>query len=81
MLDFDTLCNKIISHIEQDIPGKIDKDTLLLDESIIDSFSMLGIIVLLEELLSIEVQPDDLSSEYFASVAVTAEWGLGIAKT
>ena len=75
-MDFDALCDALIDHIQKDTPEKIDRDTQLLEQDIIDSFSILGIILVLEELLSIEVQPDDLSSDYFASVAVTAEWGL-----
>ena len=79
-MNLDALCNAIIKHIQAEKPGAIDRDTRLLDENIIDSFSMLGIIILLEELLDIEVQPEDLSSEYFETVAITAEWGLAQVK-
>ena len=78
-MNFESLCEELIRHIEEDCPQKITKDTHLLEEDLIDSFTMLGIIVLLEELLSIEVQPEDLSSEHFSSVAVTANWALGLA--
>jgi acyl carrier protein len=79
-MNHDALCNVIIEHIQAEKPGAIDRDTRLLDENIIDSFSMLGIIILLEELLDIEVQPEDLSSEYFETIAITAEWALAQAK-
>ena len=79
-MDFDSLCDALIEHIEVVCPEKIDRHTRLMDEGIIDSFGILGIIMVLEEMLSIHIHQNDLSSDNFSSVAVTAEWGLALMK-
>lgn len=77
--DFDTLCRAIIEHIEQDCPEKIERSTPLLEKELIDSFTILGLIVLLEDMVDIEVQPDQLATKHFASVETTANWALNLA--
>ena len=54
---------------------EVERDTALLDDEIIDSFGMLAIINFLEEELSIEIDPADLSGSEFTSVDTIVQWG------
>jgi len=80
-MDFDSVCDAIIAHIEAESSEAIDRDTPLLEKEIIDSFTILGIIVLLEDLLSMEIQPDNLATQNFASVSTMAKWALSQTKS
>ena len=76
-VDFDSVCDAIIAHIGQESSEPIDRDTLLLEKTIVDSFSILGLILFLEELPSMKIQPDNLATKNFASVSAVAKWAMG----
>ncbi|MEH6552247.1 MAG: hypothetical protein V7744_19895 [Pseudomonadales bacterium] len=75
-MNFDDLCKMLTDYIEEITAHKVNNDTLLMDEYIIDSFSMLSIIDLLETELRVDVQPGDLSSDHFINVTSIAQWAL-----
>ena len=75
-MNADSLCNAIIDEILDVSEIKVDRHTPLLDQGSFDSFAMLAVIGLLEELLSIEIDPDELSSRQFENVEVLAKWAL-----
>ena len=77
-MDFDSLCDAIIEYISLEKPDPIDRDTPLLEKEIIDSFTIIGLVLLLEEQLSVEIEPDSLATDNFASVATIANWGLSL---
>jgi acyl carrier protein len=79
-VNLDLLCNAIIDEILDVSEIKVDRFTPLLEEDSFDSFAMLAVIGLLEELLSIEIDPDSLTSKQFSSVENLATWALALSK-
>jgi acyl carrier protein len=74
------LRNAIIDEILDISEIKVDRHTPLLEEDSFDSFAMLAIIGLLEESLSIEIDPDSLTSKQFSSVENLATWALALSR-
>jgi len=79
-VNIDRLCNAIIDEILDVSELKVDRHTPLLEEDSFDSFAMLAVIGLLEEMLSIEIDPDGLTSKQFKSVEGLATWALALPK-
>lgn len=77
-MNFDSLCDAIIEEILQVCEINVERDTLLLEGNALDSFAMLSLIGLLEDRLSIDIDPDSLSSRQFTSVEVLATWALSV---
>ena len=72
------LSQKLINYIHEITEIQVDRTTSLLDEYIIDSFSMLNLVTFLENLLGIKIRPNDFSSDNFHSVEVIEHWALAI---
>ena len=65
---------EFIGSINPAAKRELDPQANLLEEEIVDSVSMMDIIVWLEEHFAVAIDPDDLTPENFGSVAAMAAY-------
>ncbi len=73
-MNFEDLCTNLTSFISKISDETISKDTLLLDEGMIDSFNVLEIITFMEKCTGIRINPTEVTIEHFASIRSLATW-------
>jgi acyl carrier protein len=70
----ETLTEKIREEFGENVPDlKIDPDTQLIDEAVIDSLGVFMVIAFLEERFGLELEPDEVTFENFATVRAIAD--------
>lgn len=82
ILGHEELCEKVIALIYEltDTEDKIDIDTLLIDEGIMDSFTMVALLAGLEELLGIYIDAEDVVAHHFVTAESIAQWANTLAR-
>ena len=73
-MNFDTLCDSLVTFINEINGDKITRNTALLDEGLVDSFDVLEIILHIEHGLSIRLDPSESPMESFFSIYSLVSW-------
>ena len=70
----ETLTEKIREEFGENVPDlEIDPDTRLIDEAVIDSLGVFMVIAFLEERFGLELEPDEVTFDNFATVRAIAD--------
>ena len=77
VVTLDSICDALIEEIADVSEVHVERDTALLEANVLDSFAMLALVGLLEDMLSVNFDPDELATERFKSVTELAAWALG----
>ena len=76
VVTLDSICDALIEEIADVSEVHVERDTALLEANVLDSFAMLALVGLLEDMLSVNFDPDELATERFNSVTELASWAL-----
>jgi acyl carrier protein len=82
-IDRETAVAAVTQALEETLGHKlpdIDENTRLFDELAVDSTGVLGVLIALEDSLDVEIDPDSITEEHFATVGGLADCALAAIK-
>lgn len=73
-MDQNKFSEELVDYITEISNTKIQTDTDLIDQGIIDSFSILQIVNFIEERFNLEIDPEELPIQEFHRVETLVRW-------